>query len=72
MTNHFSGTAQQVEKAPQNQRTEVLIDSIAHQMQQSTNQETRQLGTDLLSIKPQLVSACQPPGQGQQGQRQSA
>ena len=64
MTNRFSGTAQQIEKAPHNQRTEVLIDSIAQQMQQSGDPATRQLATELQSVKPQLVTACQPPGQG--------
>jgi hypothetical protein len=44
-----------------------LIDTIAQQMQQSGDPQTRQLGSDLQSVKPQLVSACTP-GQGGGGQ----
>jgi hypothetical protein len=42
-----------------------LIDTIAQQMQQSGDPGTRELATDLQSVKTQLVSACAPtPGQG--------
>jgi hypothetical protein len=67
MTNRFSGTAKQIEAAPQNQRTALLIDQIAQQMQQSGDPGTRQLGSDLESVKTQLVNACAP-GQGGGGQ----
>jgi hypothetical protein len=49
----------QVQKSPQNQRTEKLIDGIAQQMQQSGNAQTQQLGQELQSAKSQLVKACQ-------------
>jgi hypothetical protein len=41
-----------------------LIDTTAQQMQQSGDPQTRQLATDLQSVKTQLVSACAPGGQG--------
>jgi hypothetical protein len=42
-----------------------LIDTIAQQMQQSGDPQTRQLATDLQSVKAQLVGACAPSGGGQ-------
>jgi hypothetical protein len=52
-----------VKAVPQNQRTALLIDTIAQQMQQSGDPNTRELATDLASVKTQLVNACAP-GQG--------
>ena len=59
MASNFSDVISQVQKSPQNQRTEKLIDGIAQQMQQSGNTQTQQLGQELQSVKPQLVRACQ-------------
>jgi hypothetical protein len=50
---------EQIQKAPQNQRTEVLISGIAQQMQSSNDQNTQQLGAELQNAKSQLVKACQ-------------
>ena len=61
-SNNFSDVISQVQKAPQNQRTEKLIDGIAQQMQQSGNAQTQQLGQELQSVKSQLVRACQQQG----------
>ena len=49
-SNNFSNVISQVQQAPQNQRTEKLIDGIA---------QTQQLGQELQSAKSQLVRACQ-------------
>jgi hypothetical protein len=57
--NHFANVAEQIQKAPQNQRTEALISGIAQQMQSSNDQNTQQLGAELQSAKSQLVKACQ-------------
>ena len=58
--NHFANVAEQIQKAPQNQRTEALISGIAQQMMQSSNdQKTQQLGAELQNVKGQLVKACQ-------------
>jgi len=57
--NHFANVAEQIQKAPQNQRTEVLISGIAQQMQSSNDQNTQQLGAELQNVKGQLVKACQ-------------
>ena len=51
--------AEQIQKAPQNQRTEALISGIAQQMQSSNDQNTQQLGAELQNAKGQLVKACQ-------------
>jgi hypothetical protein len=61
-SNNFSDVISQVQKAPQNQRTEKLIDGIAQQMQQSGNAQTQQLGQELQSVKSQLVRAVQQQG----------
>jgi hypothetical protein len=61
-SNNFSDLISQVQKSPQNQRTEKLIDGIAQQMQQSGNAQTQQLGQELQSVKSQLVRACQQQG----------
>jgi hypothetical protein len=58
-SNNFANVVSQVQQAPQNQRTEKLIDGIAQQMQQSGNAQTQQLGQELQSAKSQLVRACQ-------------
>jgi hypothetical protein len=58
-SNHFENMVSDIQKSPQNQRTEKLIDGIAQQMQQSGNTQTQQLGQELQSVKPQLVRACQ-------------
>jgi hypothetical protein len=58
-SDNFSNVISQVQQAPQNQRTEKLIDGIAQQMQQSGNAQTQQLGQELQSAKSQLVKACQ-------------
>jgi hypothetical protein len=58
-SNHFENVVSDIQKSPQNQRTEKLIDGIAQQMQQSGNTQTQQLGQELQSVKPQLVRACQ-------------
>jgi hypothetical protein len=58
-SNNFENVVSQVQQAPQNQRTEKLIDGIAQQMQQSGNAQTQQLGQELQSAKSQLVRACQ-------------
>jgi hypothetical protein len=58
-SNNFSNVISQVQQAPQNQRTEKLIDGIAQQMQQSGNAQTQQLGQELQGAKSQLVKACQ-------------
>ena len=60
--NSFSEVVNQVQKTPQNQRTERLIDGIAEQMQQSGNQQTQQLGQELQQAKPQLIKALQQGG----------
>jgi hypothetical protein len=57
--NHFANVAEQIQRAPQNQRTEALISGIAQQMQSSNDQNTQQLGAELQSAKSQLVKACQ-------------
>jgi hypothetical protein len=57
--NHFTNVAEQIQKAPQNQRTEALISGIAQQMQSSNDQNTQQLGAELQNAKGQLVKACQ-------------
>jgi hypothetical protein len=49
----------EVQKAPQNQRTDKLIEGIAQQMQQSGNAQLQQFGQELATAKPQLVKACQ-------------
>ena len=59
MASNFADVISQVQKSPQNQRTEKLIDGIAQQMQQSGNAQTQQLGQELKSVKSQLVKACQ-------------
>ena len=59
MASNFSDVISQVQKSPQNQRTEKLIDGIAQQMQQSGNAQTQQLGQELQSAKSPLVKACQ-------------
>ena len=59
MASNFSDVISQVQKSPQNQRTEKLIDGIAQQMQQSGNAQTQQFGQELQSAKSQLVKACQ-------------
>src|SRR6267154_2414852 len=58
--NHFANVAEQIQKAPQNQRTEALISGIAQQMQSSNDQNTQQLGAELQNDKGQMVKACQP------------
>jgi hypothetical protein len=60
--NPFNDVVNQVQKSPQNQRTERLIDGIAQQMQQSGNQQTQQLGQELKQVKPQLIKALQQGG----------
>jgi hypothetical protein len=59
MASNFADVISQVQKSPQNQRTEKLIDGIAQQMQQSENAQTQQFGQELQSAKSQLVRACQ-------------
>ena len=61
-SNHFSEVINEVQKAPQNQRAERLIDGIASQMQQSTIGQTQQLGEELVSAKGQLLRALQQQG----------
>jgi hypothetical protein len=61
-TNRFSEIVNEVQKAPQNQRVERLIDGIASQMQQSTIGQTQQLGEELVSAKGQLLRALQQQG----------
>jgi hypothetical protein len=58
-SNHFTDVIVAVQKAPQNQRTDRLIDGIAQQMQQSGNAQLQQFGQELATPKPQLVRACQ-------------
>jgi hypothetical protein len=60
--NPFNDVANQVQKSPQNQRTERLIDGIAQQMQQSGSQQAQQLGQELQQAKPQLIKALQQGG----------
>jgi hypothetical protein len=60
--NPFNDVVNQVQKSPQNQRTERLIDGIAQQMQQSGNQQAQQLGQELQQAKPQLIKALQQGG----------
>ena len=62
MTNHFDNVVNEVEQTPQNQRPSKLIDGIAQQMQQSSNQQTQQLGQELQQAKPKLVKALQQGG----------
>ena len=57
--NAFTKTIEAVQKVPQSQRTSQLIDSIANQMQQSSSQQTQQMGQELESLKTKLVQACQ-------------
>jgi len=57
--NRFTDVIAEVQKAPQNQRTDRLIDGIAQQMQQSGNAQLQQFGQELATAKPQLVKACQ-------------
>jgi len=61
---HFTATSvvDQIESAPQNQRTEKLISGIAQQMQQSNNPQVQQWGAELQQSKSQLVKACQQQG----------
>jgi hypothetical protein len=61
-SNPFTDVISEVQKSPQNQRTEKLIDGIAQQMQQSGNAQAQQLGQELQSAKSQLVRACQQQG----------
>jgi hypothetical protein len=61
-SNPFSDVISEVQKSPQNQRTEKLIDGIAQQMQQSGNAQAQQLGQELQSANSQLVRACQQQG----------
>jgi hypothetical protein len=58
-SNHFTDVIAEVQKAPQNQRTDKLIEGIAQQMQQSGNAQLQQFGQELATVKPQLVKACQ-------------
>jgi glycyl-tRNA synthetase (class II) len=58
-TNHFTDVIAEVQKAPQNQRTDKLIEGIAQQMQQSGNAQLQQFGQELATARPQLVRACQ-------------
>jgi hypothetical protein len=60
--NSFNDVVNQVQKSPQNQRTERLIDGIAQQMQQSGSQQAQQLGQELQQAKPQLIKALQQGG----------
>ena len=60
--NHFADVISAVQQAPQNQRTDKLIQGIAEQMQQSANAQAQQLCQELASIRPQLVKACQQQG----------
>ena len=62
VANHFDEIVEQVETSPQNQRAEKLINGICQQMQQSTNQQTQQLGQELQQSKPRLVKALQQGG----------
>jgi|SRR5580700_9640815 hypothetical protein len=55
----FTDVIAEVQKAPQNQRTDKLIEGIAKQMQQSGNTQLQQFGQELATAKPQLVRACQ-------------
>ena len=58
-SNHFTDVIAEVQNAPQNQRTDKLIEGIAQQMQQSGNAQLQQFGQELATLKPQLVRACQ-------------
>ena len=58
-SNQFTDVIAEVQKAPQNQRTDRLIEGIAKQMQQSGNTQLQQFGQELTTAKPQLVRACQ-------------
>ena len=58
-SNQFTDVIAEVQKAPQNQRTDKLIDGIAKQMQQSGNTQLQQFGQELATAKPQLVRAVQ-------------
>ena len=60
--NHFTDVIAAVQKAPETQRTDRLIDGIAQQMQQSGNAQLQQFGQELATAKPQLVKACQQQG----------
>jgi hypothetical protein len=62
MSNHFSDVLTNVQQAPQGQKIERALSGIAKQMQQSHDQETKQLGSDLQSVTPQIVKACQQGG----------
>ena len=55
----FTDVIAEVQKAPENQRTDKLIEGIAKQMQQSGNTQLQQFGQELATAKPQLVRACQ-------------
>jgi len=62
MSNHFSGLYQQLQKAPQSQRVQALINGIATQMQQiqeSDNTTIQQLAEELQNVKTQLAQSCQ-------------
>jgi hypothetical protein len=58
-SNNFTNVIAEVQKAPQNQRTDKLIEGIAQQMQQSSNAQVQQFGQELATAKPQLVRAVQ-------------
>lgn len=58
-TNDWNNVIEQVETAPQNQRAEKLISAISQQMQQSSNQQTQQFGSELQQNKTRLVKALQ-------------
>lgn len=60
--NHFSGLHQQLQKAPQSQRVQALINGIATQMEQipeSDNTTIQQLAEELQNVKTQLAQSCQ-------------
>ncbi len=57
-TNQFQNVVSEVQAAPQNQRTETLINSISTKMQHSRNDQVREAGADLENLKPQLIQAC--------------
>ena len=60
MGNHFMNLPKQVQSAPAGQKTDTLVNGIAQQLQQSSNQDIQQMGEELQSLRGQLVTASQP------------
>jgi len=58
-TEHFSELPNHLSHVPLQQRSSTLIDDICQEMGRSSDLQTRELMTELQSLKPQIVKAFQ-------------